>query len=59
MKDAILMDVSQVRPYDTILCSDGLWRTVCKSNITKCNFMGTRVHGERGIVSVRSGLLTK
>jgi len=44
----VKMNVGNVEPWDTILCSDGKWRTVCKNNIKTNGVMGTRVHGERG-----------
>ena len=45
-------NVSNVRVGDTILCSDGAWRTVCQNNIITHGVMGTRIHGERGEVTV-------
>ena len=48
----VKMSIGNVQPYDTILCSDGLWRTVCQNDIKTAGIMGTRIHRERGVVSV-------
>ena len=40
-----LIAKNEIKAGDTIICSDGLMRTVCNNNIKKDSFMGISIHG--------------
>lgn len=40
IKNVVEVHISEIRPGDTILHTDGKIRTVCRNNIRKDNFMG-------------------
>ena len=42
----IEVNISQIRPGDTIMCRDGKIRTVCKGNIHYDKFMGRSLFGD-------------
>lgn len=46
IKNAVEVHISQIRPGDTILHTDGEVRTVCRSNIRVDNFMGITLFGD-------------
>lgn len=41
IKSAVSVHISEIRPGDTILHTDGQIRTVCRNNIIEDKFMGT------------------
>ena len=43
--EIIKVSKNEIKVGDTIICSDGLMRTVCNNNIKKDNFMGITIHG--------------
>lgn len=46
MSKTELVNSSDIQQGDTVVCHDGLIRTVCLNNISK-DFFGTRLFGER------------
>lgn len=46
IKNAVNTHISEIRPGDTILHSDGVVRTVCPKNITWSSFMGISLFGD-------------
>ena len=44
--DIVLVHKEEIIPGDTILCKDGLLRTVCKNNIHRDSFMGLTIFGD-------------
>lgn len=46
IKNAVEVHISEIRPGDTILHTDGKIRTVCRNNIRKDNFMGVSLFGD-------------
>lgn len=46
IKNAVNVHISQIRPGDTILHTDGMVRTVCPKNITRSSFMGISLFGD-------------
>lgn len=46
IKNAVNVHISEIRPGDTILHTDGVVRTVCRKNITRDSFMGISLFGD-------------
>lgn len=46
IKNAVEVHISQIRPGDTILHTDGNIRTVCRCNIKRDSFMGISLFGD-------------
>lgn len=46
METIIEVHISEIRPGDTILHTDGKIRTVCRNNIHKDSFMGVSLFGD-------------
>ena len=43
--EIVKVSKNEIKVGDTIICSDGIMRTVCNNNIKKDNFMGISTHG--------------
>ena len=46
IKKEILCHINDIKPWDTIICCDGIERTVCSSNIKYSEFMGKSIFGD-------------
>lgn len=46
IKNVVEVHISEIRPGDTILHTDGEIRTVCGKNITRDPFMGISLFGD-------------
>lgn len=60
IKNAVEVHISQIRPGDTILHTDGQARTVCRKDITRDSFMGISLFGDSyrlGTIPVKKLLL--
>lgn len=60
IKKAVEVHISEIRPGDTILHSDGKIRTVCSNNIKRDSFMGISLFGDTyrlGTIPVKKMML--
>lgn len=58
----INVHISEIRPGDTVIHTDGRIRTVCKSDIHRSQFMGISLFGDTyrlGTIPVKKLIITR